>query len=174
VVAHDVGRAAGRTGRIVGILAGLGGVLGLGDETVHLPAIDVRRRVGGTVRAAVVEIGGVVIGPVAAAGRRVGYADGGDAVAHRNAVGSGKGTEVAVERAVLLHDHDDVLDLVDALGHAACRRTAAGGRAGASAGRQGEKSRAGQDTERDDPGPGLANYHASSQDHNAVRPDSGR
>ena len=27
---------------------------------------------------------------------------------------------------------------------------------------------------RDDPGPGLADYHASSQDHNAGRPDSGR
>src|SRR5262249_13574865 len=36
-------------------------------------------------------------------------------VLHRDAVRARVGAEVLVERAVLLHDHDDVLDLVDAL-----------------------------------------------------------
>ncbi len=53
-------------------------------------------------------------GPVAPPGRRVGDANGGHAVLHRDAVGTGEGTEVAVERAVLLHDDDHVADLVDA------------------------------------------------------------
>src|SRR5919197_1321888 len=45
----------------------------------------------------------------------VGEARGRDAVAHRDAVGARKRPEVGVEGPVLLHDHDDVADRVDAV-----------------------------------------------------------
>ena len=57
---------------------------------------------------------GVVIGLHALPGPGVGVADRGHAVLHRYALGSGEGPEVVVKGAVLLHDHDHMLDLVDA------------------------------------------------------------
>jgi hypothetical protein len=79
----------------------------LRDEAVHLAAVDVRDRVRLAVRASAVEVIPVVIGLDAGAGR-VRQAD-----ILGQSIGARKGTEVAIEGAVLLHDHDHVLDLVD-------------------------------------------------------------
>jgi hypothetical protein len=47
-------------------------------------------------------------------GLRIGRADGWYAIFHREAIGARIGAEVAVERAILLHDDHDMLDLVNA------------------------------------------------------------
>jgi hypothetical protein len=83
--------------------------LGTHDEPVHPAAVDVEDRVAVVVRAAGVAIGAVVVGPLAQATLRIGNAH-----ALRNPVCTGIRAEVGVERAVLLHDHDHVPDLVDA------------------------------------------------------------
>jgi hypothetical protein len=61
--------------------------------------------------AAEVAVGRVVKGPDTAAARI------GQAHARRDPVRAGKGPEVGIEGAVLLHDHDHVLDLVNARGN---------------------------------------------------------
>ena len=68
---------------------------------------------GVVVRTAAVHVGVVDVRVDARAGLRVGHAHGRLTVAHRDAVGTRERAEVRVERPVLLHDHDDVLDLVD-------------------------------------------------------------
>src|SRR5205807_4828781 len=117
VVAHDVGHAAvAAARRVVGDLAGRLRRVALPDEAVHPAAVDVGGGVLLAVRAAPVDVGGVVVGAAAPAGR-VRYADRGHPMAHRDAVRPGVGAEVAIEGPVLLHDDDDVLDLVDAGRH---------------------------------------------------------
>src|SRR6516225_1723020 len=90
------------------------GSVALADESVHLAAINIGDGISDTVRAAAVDIGGVVVRADARA-PRVGYACGWNPAAHRNAVHSRVGAEVAVERPVLLRDDDHMLDLVDTL-----------------------------------------------------------
>ncbi len=111
VVAHDLD-AAGAVGS-VGIAAPPAAALRRCDETVHLAAVDVVDRRLRRVRPAAVRILRVVKRPHAVAPARIGHADGRHAVVHRDAVGAGKGAEVGIERAVLLHDDHDVLDLVN-------------------------------------------------------------
>ena len=101
---------AGSVGSVTALLARLG----LADEAVHLAAVDVARRVRIVVRSTTVDVGVIDVGRHARAVRRIGHAHGRLAVLHRDPVGARKRTEVGVERPVLLHDHDDVLDLVDA------------------------------------------------------------
>jgi hypothetical protein len=84
------------------------------DEAVHPPVVDVEDGEAVTVRAAVVPVTRVVERTVAPRRQRVPAADGRAAVSHRDAVRARVGPEVGVERPVLLHDHDDVPDLVDA------------------------------------------------------------
>jgi hypothetical protein len=60
-----------------------------------------------------VDLLGVVVRVGAAAAARVVHAGGEAAVPGRQPVRSGERAEVLVERPVLLHDHDDVLDAVD-------------------------------------------------------------
>ena len=112
VIAHDVD-AVGVGG--LGAWAAEGVVraaalalLRLGHEPVHPPAIDVGGGVRGTVRATVVEVGGVMERLDAAPVHGVGHAHAG-----WDPVGAGIRPEILIERPVLLHDHDDVLDLVD-------------------------------------------------------------
>jgi len=93
----------------------------LPDEAVHLAAVDVANRVEVLVRAAVVLVRAVVVGPDAATPEGVRHPDREAAVAARDAVGSGIRAEEAVEGAVLLHHDDDVADLVDARGARAGR-----------------------------------------------------
>ena len=83
--------------------------LGARDEPAHAAAGDVAHRVDVVVRPAEVLVAPAVVRPVAAAAERVGHAD-----VLRDAVRAGVRAEVGVERPVLLHDHDDVPDLVDA------------------------------------------------------------
>ena len=85
----------------------------LGDETVHLPAGDVVPRRDRVVRGSLVQVGKVVERPHAPASLRIGQADGRHTVPHRNPVGSRISPEVAVKGPVLLHDHHDMLDLVN-------------------------------------------------------------
>ena len=126
----------------------------LPDEAVHLAVVDVGDRVHLAVRAAAVDVGGVVVGTVAAAGR-VRHADRGHPMAHRDAVRPGIGAEVTVVRPVLLHDDDHVLDLVDALRHHIAAQRAARRRLGRL--RRGAR---GQERGREQP-----------SQHHAIRPD---
>ena len=108
VVAHDlVGDAL--------MAAGAAALLGVGDEAIHLPAVHVRQAVGGLVRRAGILVLVVHERRDAFAGQRVGHADGGLTALHRDPVGARVDAEVRVERPVLLHDDDHVLDLVYAL-----------------------------------------------------------
>src|SRR5207245_2527140 len=73
--------------------------LGLTDEAVHLPAVDVGYRVVRRVRTAVVAVVAVVIRPLAVSLRGIGDTDRRCAVrVAGDAAGSGIGSEVTVER----------------------------------------------------------------------------
>src|SRR5579884_3863706 len=114
MVAHDVRTAFAPADRIP-VVDTTAGFRRYPDPevAVHLAAVDVVDQVLPHVRPAGVVVVSVVIGTLALARPRVWNADGGDAVLHGDAVGTGEGAEVAVEGSVLLHDDDDVLDLVD-------------------------------------------------------------
>ena len=116
VVPHHVRGAGPGAGRVVGLVAGRPGRVPLLDEPVHLAAVHVGHRVVLAVRPAAVAVRPVVVGPGAAAAR-VGHAHRGLPVLHGDAVRAGIRAEVGVERAVLLHDDDHVLDLVDPRGN---------------------------------------------------------
>ena len=116
VVAHHVRvRRAERAQRRVGVDAAADAqpAPGLAHEAVHLPAVDVADRVEVLVRAAAVAVAGVVVRVEADSAAGIRRADGEVPAAPRQAVRSRVRAEVGVERAVLLHDHDDVADLVD-------------------------------------------------------------
>src|SRR5207248_6184147 len=117
VITHDVG--IDRTLRTdwigrIGLAALDLGVLGTRDEAVHPPGVDIGYRIVLPVRTAGVQIRGVVEGLLATAGRRIRNANCEAAVRVAwNSVRARIRTEVLIERSVLLHDHDHVLDLVD-------------------------------------------------------------
>ena len=120
VVPHHVGvRRPLRADRVVRVLlaAPPPRVLGDRDEAVHPAAADVYGRVQLAVRAPGVQVVRVVIRLLADALGRIGHAHGEAAVRRpREAVRAGVRAEVVIERTVLLHDHDHVLDLVDRAG----------------------------------------------------------
>src|SRR5262249_14759930 len=124
---HVDQRAVGAL-RVRGIGAAGAAVLGIPDETGHRAVSDAGREGGGVVRAAGVLVGGQGIRFDAHAGFRIVVANGGHALrVHGNALGAGNRSEVVIDRAVLLHDHDDVLDAVlrgGAAGTAGAARTA--------------------------------------------------
>ena len=122
VVAHHVRRAGHRAGRVIRDVAGGAGGVPLLDEAVHRAAVHVGHRVGLAVRPAAVTVGFVMVGAGAPA-LRVGHAHRGHPVPHRDAVGPRERAEVAVERPVLLHHDDHVLDLVDARRHQVSARS---------------------------------------------------
>jgi len=84
----------------------------LADEPVHCAAIDVGDGVVLAVRAAAIDVVEVVVG-AGAATADVRHAHGRHPVPHGDAVSSRIGSEVAVERPVLLHDDDHMLDFVN-------------------------------------------------------------
>ena len=88
----------------------------LADEAVHLPLVDVGHGAAGSVRAARVRVARVVVRADAPTRLRIGHAGRRDAVPHGDPISSGERPEVGVEGSVLLHDHDHVLDRVDARG----------------------------------------------------------
>ena len=118
VVAHDVDARGQARAHVAGLGAGAAvrvlraavhPLLRLGHEAVHPSVVDVGHGVVDRVRAAVVDVGRIVERGHAAAVNRIRHAHSG-----RNPVSARVRAEVAVERAVLLHDDHDVLDLVDA------------------------------------------------------------
>src|SRR4029077_1867685 len=108
VVAHDLVGDALVTDRAAVLL-------GVGDEAVHLPAVHVHQAVGGLVRRAGILVLVVHERGNTLARHRIGHANGRHAALHRDPVGTRVDAEVGVERPVLLHDDDHVLDLVYAL-----------------------------------------------------------
>ena len=117
VVAQDVRVAEMHARRAVPVTAALAdlGTVGDADEAVHAPAVDVLLAGEGTVRAARVVDAVRVAERLHALADAVRYAHGRHAVLHRDPVCVRIGAEEGVERAVLLHDHDHVLDHVDAV-----------------------------------------------------------
>ena len=114
VVTHHVGSRGWAAVRVVDPdHAAPRGDLGLSDEPVHLAPVDVGARVLGAVRATAVDERRIVVRAHALARAHVARADGRHAVTAGDPVGAGERAEVAVKRAVLLHDHDEVPDLVD-------------------------------------------------------------
>ena len=122
VEAHDVG-LAGRPvprlpARVVVTVLGLGAaVADLAQRTyepVHLAAVDRDPRALFAVRSALIERFSVVVGP-AARTLRIGHTRLEATVREpRDAVGTGERAEVVIERAVLLHDEHEVVDVLDA------------------------------------------------------------
>ena len=121
VIPHDV-RLAARTPlglpalEDVGVVpASVADLLQRPDEPVHPRAVFVDRRAHQSVGTARVEPVRVVIGPSTDPGLGVGDAHVDVALrVPRESVRAGERAEVVIERAVLLHDHDDVGDVVDA------------------------------------------------------------
>src|SRR5205823_6078707 len=105
VPTHDVGRVGVRARGVVRIGATPLALLRLGDEPVHLPAVDVGRGRVLPVRTAAVDVVRVVEGLVATVRVRHRYADRRLTDLHGDPVGTGERAEVGVERTVLLHDH---------------------------------------------------------------------
>src|SRR5579885_629223 len=110
--AHHIRHRRVGAGRVVRVGAAASALLGLPDEAVHLAAVNVCRGVGLPVWTAAIHVIGVVIGLVTGAGFGIRHADGGDAILHGNAVGAGIGAKIRVEGTVLLHDDNDMLDLI--------------------------------------------------------------
>ncbi len=88
---------------------------GDGDESIHFAAVDcLGGRPRGMWRPAVaVQMRDIRL--VADARIGAGVANRRNTVAHRNSVGSGKSAEVMIERAILLHDDDHMMDLMNPL-----------------------------------------------------------
>ena len=120
VVPHHVGTSrvvgAGGSVRIRAAVDGMAaGDLGV-DEPVHLAAVDVGDCRDRVVRPSRVAVVAVVVWTLADA--RYGVRDAAREPPRRRsgqALSARERAEVGVERPVLLHHHDDVLDLVDAL-----------------------------------------------------------
>ena len=117
VVAHDVRLALGaqvaRALRVVAMIRAVQRAVDDGpDEPVHLAAVDVELRVSLAVRAPLLKLLRRVIRPDASSGDRVGHADRRPAVAHRDALGARERPEVVIERAVLLDDEHQVLEVL--------------------------------------------------------------
>ena len=108
VVAHDVDAAVLTAPGVGQVRATLLGTLGLRHEPVHLPPVDVQGRVDHGVGPTPIQVVAIVIGPIACLAVGIGDAD-----SRRDAVRTRVRPEVGIEGAVLLHDHDHVLDLVD-------------------------------------------------------------
>src|SRR5262249_16679787 len=85
----------------------------LPDEPVHLPAVHIDGNIRHPMGTARVDVGDEMVRSAAAASR-FRHAHRRPAVLHWDSRRAWVGSEVGVERAVLLHHDDHVLDLVDA------------------------------------------------------------
>ena len=93
-------------------LAGGGDRLERPDRSLHRPTVDGDPRCRLIVRSTLVVHVRVVIRPLTGTGR-VGDAHADVAVPPRETVGAGERAEVVIERAVLLHDEDQVVQVLD-------------------------------------------------------------
>ena len=89
-------------------------MFGLSDEPIHLPMIDVSTGVCCTMRPPMIEVLWVMIRLHALARRGIGNTHGGNTVGHWNAICPRISSEVGVERAIFLHNDDDMFDFVNA------------------------------------------------------------
>jgi hypothetical protein len=106
VIAHDIRHLAHAPTSFLGSLRG--------DKAIHSAAVDVSDCCLRTVRAALVEVLRVVERRNTAMRYRIGHTDGRTSMVHGDAVRPWEGSEVVVEGAVLLHDHDHMLNLLEA------------------------------------------------------------
>jgi len=123
VVGHDPARAATRifaAVRVCRILAATLRGRGDGHEAIHAIVIDRLRRSGRTVRCSTVPIFMRRERPITPFGSWVRDARGDRTGASSEAFDAWVGAEVMIEGSILLHDDDDVPDLVDAGGGVAC------------------------------------------------------
>ena len=135
VVSHGIA-AAGRTARGVGIRAAAPAASLRGArKAVHLAAIDVFDECLRVVGAAKIDVARIVIGPGARIRLQIRQANGEVSVARRYPVGSRERSEVRIERSILLHDDDDVLDLMNGV----VRRVGLGLRTGRAAAGDGDR-----------------------------------
>ena len=126
MIPHHVGTGGAGAGRVSRIRATFLRRLRLSDEAIHLPTVDVARFVRVVVRSTTVHVRVIDVRRDALLGLRVVHADRWLAVLHRDAVRARERAEIRVERAVLLHDHNDMLDLVNAGRHEIRARCTAG------------------------------------------------
>src|SRR5215218_7821953 len=87
-----------------------------GNKAVHLAAVDVCRTCGGAVQTAAVDQRRIVVRLIATTSAGVRHTNGELTIfCTWQALGTRVGAKVAIKRTVLLHDHDDVLDLIACL-----------------------------------------------------------
>jgi hypothetical protein len=115
VVAHHVRGALEDAGGIVRIGAAQAAFFDELDKAVHLAPIHVPNRGASPVRTSAVPILGVMVRFNAGSAVWVRNADRRLAVTHWDSIGSRESAEVAVERAVLLHDDNHMPDLVNGI-----------------------------------------------------------
>jgi hypothetical protein len=108
MITHDIRTTP--TGGIVGPATHRAPPFLLGNEAVHPSPVDVCQRIRLAVGTPVVHVASVVKWPYALLAHRIGDTHRRHAVPHRDAVGTGKRPEVTIERTILLHDDDDVVD----------------------------------------------------------------
>ncbi len=113
VISHYIGLAISATGRIIRVYTASPAFFSLSDEAIHLAVIDVGRGVGCTVWPSVIEVLCVVIWFDALTCFGIIDAHCGDTVLHGDTIRTGIGSEVGIERAILLHNDDDMLDFVN-------------------------------------------------------------
>src|SRR3989338_2930611 len=102
-IAHYVGRSGGKY------------ALRFRNKSVHQAAIYIGNRARRAVRAADIAVASFVVWLCATAVKRVRRADRRHAVSvHGDAVSPGEGAEVFIKGAILLHDNNDMLYLMDA------------------------------------------------------------
>ena len=82
-------------------------------KTVHASAVDIPHSIDDLVRPAVVHIGVIGERTHTRPASRIREARGRNSVLHRDPVRTRIRPEVVIERPILLHDHNDMLDLVD-------------------------------------------------------------
>ena len=84
----------------------------LAEETIHMTGIDVCTRVFCCMRTTKVSIGSIMERINTFASLGIIHTSGKFPILHGQAVGSWIGTKIIIEGAVLLHDDDNVLDLL--------------------------------------------------------------
>src|SRR5579864_460877 len=110
VIAHHVGYAVAATARIIRVGATAFALFGLAYEAIHLTTIDVGGGIRGSMRPSMIKVLRIMVRLNAQASAGIFDAHGWLAVLHRYTICTGIGSEVGVERAVLLHDNHNMLD----------------------------------------------------------------
>ncbi len=141
-------------------------IFGLRDETIHLPMIDISSGVWRSMWSPMIQVLCIMIGSHTLARQWIVDTHCGHAILHWNAICTWIRAEVAVERSILLHNHDDMLDFVDITILKLRIGTPAGSGATAGSGRSaGRKRRCYQKKRQDDGGKVLGNFSVDITDY---------